>query len=147
MSTHARRRLTRFAPLLALALAAGCADLTGNTGGHLVTGLTIQDASTAATLVTVSSANSVTGTLTLARNTQRPVAIVLRGAGGNVILPGIGETVRITITNPNVASWADVGGGTGTIRGHTAGTTTMRVDVIQQGTVEYTSPDITIQVT
>ena len=144
MKTHARPRLARFAPLVALALAAGCTDLTGD-GGDVVTGLTIEDAS-GGTLVTVSSSNSVSGGLTVARNGQRPMAIVLRGSGGGVVLPGLNETVRVTITNPNVASWADVGGGTGTLRGHTSGSTTMTVDVIQSGTVEYTSPRIPITV-
>lgn len=147
MNTLVRRRLARFAPLLALVAAAGCTDLTGDVGGELVAGLTIQDPTSGGTLVTVSSANSVTGGLTIARNQQRTLAIVLRGAGGQVILPGISETVRVTITNPNVASWTEVGGGTGSLHGNTAGTTTMRVDVIQSGTVEYTSPSITIQVT
>lgn len=146
MSTHARRRLIRFAPLLALVLAAGCSDLTGDLGGDLVTGLTIEDRNTGATLVTVSSANSVSGSLGVARNAQRSLAIVLRGAGGGVILPGISETVRVTITNPGVASWASSGGATGTLTGHSTGTTSMRVDVIQAGTVEYTSPDIIINV-
>ena len=147
MSTHVRRRPVRFAPLLALVLAAGCSDLTGDLGGDLVTGLTIEDRNTGATLVTVNSANSVSGSLSIARDAQRPLTVVLRGAGGGVILPGISETVRITITNPGVASWTDNGGGTGTLRGHTRGTTTMTVDVIQAGTVEYSSPRITIEVT
>jgi hypothetical protein len=145
MKTHTRARLTRFAPLLALALAAGCTDLTGDAGADVVTGLTIEDAS-GGTLVTVNSSNSVSGSLTVARNAQRSMAIVLRGAGGGVVLPGINETVRVTITNPNVASWTSVGGGTGTLQGHTTGTTSMRVDVLQSGTVEYTSPSISIQV-
>jgi hypothetical protein len=145
MKTNTRARLTRFAPLLALALAAGCTDLTGDAGGEVVAGLTIQDAS-GGTLVTVNSSNSVDGSLSVARNAQRSMAIVLRSAGGGVVLPGINETVRVTITNPNVASWVDVGGGTGTLRGHTSGTTSMRVDVIQSGTVEYLSPSISIQV-
>jgi hypothetical protein len=146
MSTHFRRRLVRFAPLLALVLMAGCSDLTGDLGGDLVTGLTIEDRNTGAALVTVTSSNNVSGSLSLARNEQRSLAIVLRGANGNVILPGISENVRITITNPNVASWTDAGGAAGTLRGNTTGTTTLRVDVIQTGTVEYTSPSITINV-
>ncbi|HEV3049990.1 MAG TPA: hypothetical protein VGX50_06765, partial [Longimicrobium sp.] len=121
-STHFRRRLARFAPLLALVLIAGCSDLTGDLGGDLVTGLTIEDRDTGATLVTVTSSNNVSGSLNLARNAQRSLAIVLRGANGNVILPGISENVRITIINPNVASWTDTGGGAGTLRGNTTGT-------------------------
>jgi hypothetical protein len=147
MSTNFRRRLVRFAPLVALVLIAGCSDLTGDLGGDLVTGLTIEDRNTGATLVTVTSSNNVSGSLGIARNEQRSLTIVLRGVDGNVILPGISETLRITITNPNVASWVDIGGGAGTLRGNTTGTTSLRVDVIQAGTVEYTSPSITINVT
>jgi hypothetical protein len=140
-------RLGRLAPLLALVLAAGCADLGVDPGGDAVAGLTITDGS-GATLVTVNSSNSVSGSLSIARNQQRAMAIVLRGAGGGIITPGIGQTIRVTITNTQVASWTDSGAGVGTLRGGTsAGQTTMRVDVIDSGTVEYTSPAITIQVT
>jgi hypothetical protein len=146
MSIHFRRRLVRFAPFLALVLIAGCTDLTGDLGGDFVSSLTIEDRNTGATLVTVSSSNNVSGSLSIARNEERSLAIVLRGANGSVIVPGISEIVRITITNPNVASWTDLGGGAGTLRGNTTGTTTLRVDVIQAGTVEYTSPSVTINV-
>lgn len=147
MKTHARPRLGRLASLLALVLAAGCADLGVDTGGDAVAGLTITDGS-GSTLVTVSSSNSVSGTLSIGRNQQRAMAVVLRSAGGGVITPGIGQSIRVTITNTQVASWTDTGAGVGTLRGgSTPGQTTMRVDVIDSGTVEYTSPAITIQVT
>jgi hypothetical protein len=147
MKTHARMRLGRFAPLLALVLAAGCVDLGVDGGGDAVAGLTITDGSGAA-LVTVSSSNSVSGSLSIARNAQRPLVIVLRGSGGGVVTPGIGQTIRVTITNTQVASWTDTGLGLGTLRGGSStGQTTLRVDVIDSGTVEYTSPSITVQVT
>ncbi|HEY0016320.1 MAG TPA: hypothetical protein VGC13_08380 [Longimicrobium sp.] len=146
MKTFIRRRRTLgLAALAAITVSAGCTDLTGDLGGAVVSGLTIEDTG-GGTVVTVGSSGSVSGTLTVARNAQRPMAILLRSANGSVVLPGINETVRVTITNPNVASWAAVGGGTGTLRGHTAGSTSMTVDVIQSGTVEYTSPPIPIQV-
>jgi hypothetical protein len=148
MMTHARARLFRLVPLLALALAAGCVDLGIDAGGDNVTGLTIQDALNGATLVEVSSSNSVSGTLGIARNQQRPLVILLRGAGGGVVTPGIGQSIRVTVTNTQLATWTDSGAGVGTLRGGaTAGTTTLRVDVIDAGTVEYTSPSITVQVT
>lgn len=146
MKTFVRRRTLGLAALAAVAVSTGCTDLTGDLGGAVVSGLTIEDTGGGGTVVTVGSSGSVSGTLTVARNAQRPMAILLRGANGSVVLPGINETVRVTITNPNVASWAAVGGGTGTLRGHTAGSTSMTVDVIQSGTVEYTSPSIPIQV-
>lgn len=147
MRTHARTRLRRFAPLLVLALAAGCADLGLDAGGDAVAGLTIEDAGGSA-LVTVSSSNSVSGSLTVGRNQQRPLVIVLRGADGGVVTPGLGQSIRVTIPNTQLASWTDTGVGVGTLRGgSSAGPTSMRVDVIDAGTVVYTSPAITINVT
>jgi hypothetical protein len=146
MKTHARSRLGRLAPLLALVLAAGCADLGVGLSGDEVVGLTITDGSGAA-LVTVSSANSVSGSLSIARNAQRPLAVVLRSAGG-VVTPGIGQSIRVTITNTQLATWTETGAGVGTLRGgSSAGQTSLRVDVIDSGTVEYTSPSITVNVT
>ncbi|HEX2210326.1 MAG TPA: hypothetical protein VHG93_21795 [Longimicrobium sp.] len=148
MKTHVRPRFARFAPLLALALAAGCTDLGLDTGGEAVAGLSIQDGSSGGTLVTVSSSNSVSGGLSIARNQQRPLVILLRDANGSVVTPGLGQSIRVTITNTQVASWQETGAGIGTLRGGTAtGQTSMRVDVIDSGTVEYTSPSIPIQVT
>src|SRR5688500_13162571 len=101
MKTHARSRLGRLVPLLALALAAGCEDLGLDAGGDAVAGLTITDGG-GSTLVTVSSSNSVSGSLSIARNQQRAMAIVLRGADGGVVTPGIGQSIRVTIRNTQV---------------------------------------------
>ncbi|HEU4885082.1 MAG TPA: hypothetical protein VFT45_22670 [Longimicrobium sp.] len=145
MRTYARARLGRLAPLLALVLAAGCVDLGVDAGGDEVVGLTINDAN-GATLVSVSG--TVNGSLSIARNAQQPLAIVLRSSGGGIVTPGIGQTIRVTITNTQVATWTDTGLGAGTLRsGSSTGQTTMRVDVIDSGTVEYTSPAITVSVT
>ena len=147
MRTHARSRPGRLVPLLALVLAAGCVDLGVDGGGGAVAGLTITDAS-GGTLVTVSSGNSVSGSLSIARNAQRPLAIVLRSSDGSVVTPGLGQSIRVTITNTQLATWTDLGAGAGTLRGgFTAGQTTLRVDVIDSGTVIYTSPAITVDVT
>lgn len=145
MKTHARPRLRRLAPLLALVLAAGCTDLGLDAGGEAVAGLTITD-SGGNTLVTVSASNSVSGNLTVARNQQRAIVIVLRDESGNVVTPGLGQSIRVT-TNAQVAAWTETGLGVGTLRGITSGQTRMRIDVLDSGTVEYTSPDIVVQVT
>lgn len=146
MKTYARARLGRFAPLVALILAAGCADL-GVGGAEGVAGLTITDAN-GGTLVTVSSSSSVSGSLTVARTQSRGMVVVLRSAGGGVVTPGLGESIRVTVTNTQLATWTDLGAGAGTLRGgSTAGQTTLRVDVIDSGTVIYTSPAITVNVT
>jgi hypothetical protein len=139
--------LTRFRllPVLALVLAAGCEDLGLNSGAGDVTGLTIQDAN-GGTLVTVGS-TGVSGTLTVPRTGARTVSIILTGPAG-AVTPGIGESVRVTLTNSTLVQWQGAGL-TGTLAGRNAGggSTTMRVDFISAGTVEYTSPAITVQVT
>ena len=144
MKMLARARALRFAPLLALSLAAGCSDLGLDLGGE-VAGLTIQDAG--GTLVTVGATGSVSGTLSVARNASRTLTIVLRSAGGGVVTPGLGQSIRVTVTNPGVATWTETGLGIGTLRGVAAGSTSMRVDLMDSGTAAYTSPSITIQVT
>lgn len=144
MKTFARARALRFAPLLALSLAAGCSDLGLDAGGE-VSGLTIQDGG--GTLVTVGSTGSVSGSLSVPRNQQRTLTIVLRTASGGVVTPGLGQSIRVTVTNPGVATWTEVGLGIGTLRGVVSGNTSMRVDLMDSGTAVYTSPSIAIQVT
>jgi hypothetical protein len=137
----------RLVPLLALVLAAGCEDLGLNSGADQVDGLTIQDAG-GNTLVTVGASGSVSGTLTVPRNGTRALRISLTGPAG-VVTPGIGESVRVTLTNSALVQWQESGTGAGTLVGRNAGggNTSMRVDLISAGTTEYTSPAIPVQVT
>jgi hypothetical protein len=147
MKTHVRSRLGRLAPLLALFLMAGCADLGVEPAGGDVAGVLITDANGIA-LVTVNSSNSVSGSLSIARNAQRPLIVVLRNSSGAVITPGAGQSIRVTTTNTQVATWEQTGAGVGTLRGgSTTGSTRMVVDVIGSGSVEYTSPEIVVTVT
>ena len=136
----------RLVPLLALVLAAGCEDLGLNSGGGTVTGLTIQDAG-GNTLVTVSSTGGVSGSLSVPRNGTRALSITMTGPAG-VVTPGIAESVRVTLTNSTLVQWQG-SGATGTLAGRNAGAgnTSMRVDFISAGSVEYTSPNITVNVT
>jgi hypothetical protein len=143
MKTLSRFRL--LLPLLALVLAAGCEDLGIDTGSE-VTSLSIEDAG-GNTLVTVNASGNVSGSLSVPRNGQRSLRVVMRGPAG-VVTPGIAESIRVTTTNTVVASWTETGQGTGTLRGGTsAGSTTLRVDFISAGSVGYTSPAIAVQVT
>jgi hypothetical protein len=127
---------------LALALLAGCGDLIVD-AGRQVTGVTVQDA-TGATLVTVQG-TQVGGSLTVPRNAQRTLVFTLQGSGGP-LSPTLAETIRVTVTNPGVASWQDTGTGTGALRGHSPGVTTLRVDLLRDGAVTYTSPAISVTV-
>lgn len=137
----------RLLPLLALVAAAGCADVGLGPGGDDVDGLTIQDAG-GTTLVTVSASGAVSGSLSVPRNGTRSVRISLTGAGG-IVTPGIGQSVRVTLTNSALVQWQESGTGAGTLVGRNAGGggTSMRVDLITAGTAEYTSPNIPVTVT
>lgn len=137
----------RILPLLALALAAGCEDLGLDSGAGAVTGLTIEDGS-GNTLVTVSAAGTVSGALTVPRHGLRPVRIVLQGAGG-MVSPGLAESIRVTLTNSSLVAYDVAGSTSGTLVGQNrgAGSTSMRIDLISAGAVEYTSPAIPVQVT
>ena len=138
---------TRLLPVLALVLAAGCADLGLDSGAGDVNGLTIQDAG-GNTLVTVGASGSVSGTLTVPRNGTRSLRISLTGPAG-VVTPGIGESIRVTLTNSTLVQWQESGTGAGTLVGRNAGggNTSMRIDLISAGTAEYTSPNIPVTVT
>jgi len=130
---------SRLLPVLALVLAAGCA------GGD-VTGLTIEDAG-GTPLVTAGASGSVSGTLTVPRNGTRSVRISLTGPA-SVVAPGLGESIRVTVRNSTLVQWNETGTSTGTLNGRgAAGNTTLVVDLINAGTVQYTSPAITVQVT
>ncbi len=131
------------AALLALLLLGGCDDLIVDGGARQVTGLTIADAG-GAQLASVTG-TQVSGSVQVARNADRTLVVTLLGAGG-VITPSLAETVRVTVTNPGVASWQDGGSGTGVLRGNSAGSTTLRVDLIRAGVVAYTSPAIAVSV-
>lgn len=130
-------------PALALVVAGACSDLSVGSGGDEVTGLTLDSGGT--TLVLVAPNGAVTGSLSVGRNATRSIQIVLRGPGG-VVLPDVGESIRVTVTNPGVATWTEASTSSGTLRGVAAGNTTLRVDLISGGTAEYTSPLIPVQV-
>ena len=136
----------RFLPLLVLVLAAGCEDLGLGTGGSEVTSLTIED-QLGNTLVTVSPVGTVSGSIVLARNAQRTLNIQLLSTAG-AVQPGTNETVRVSITNSQLATWSGGTSDAGILRaGATAGSTTMRIDLLRAGSVVYSSPSIPVQVT
>jgi hypothetical protein len=129
---------------VAVATAPGCDDLGVGLGPGEITGLTIRDAD-GAVLVTVAG-STVSGQVALVRGDSRTLVITLQGPQGP-ISPGLAETIRVSVTNPGVASWQDAGSGTGTLRGETSGATGMRVDLLRGGSVVYASPSVLVTVT
>lgn len=141
MNGTMRRGLALLIPLL---FAAGaCADLV-DVGGGTVAGLSIEDQS-GTPLVTV-GAGGVSGTLTVNQGQERDLRIVLRDASGGSVGLGLSQTVRVTVVNTQVADWEEAGGTSGTLVGRSRGSTTLRVDVITAGAIDYGSPSIPVRV-
>lgn len=133
-----------FALLVPLLFAAGaCSDLV-DVGGGQVAGLSIEDPS-GNQLVTVGS-TGVMGTLTVNQGSERDLEIVLRDATGGAVSLGLAQSVRVTVVNSQVADWEGAGGSSGTLVGRTRGNTTLRVDVISAGSIDYGSPSIPVRV-
>ncbi|MBW3656479.1 MAG: hypothetical protein KY444_10250, partial [Gemmatimonadetes bacterium] len=120
-----------------------CSDITGG-GGEVVAGLVIEDAG-GTPLVTV-GATGVSGTLSVNQGAQRDLEIVLLSASGGAVNLGLSRSVRVTVVNSQVAGWNDAGGTSGTLVGRSRGSTTLRVDVLSGGSVDYGSPSIPVRV-
>ena len=140
IGTTMRRRLALLVPLLFAASA--CSDITG--GGEMVAGLVIEDAG-GTPLVTV-GATGVTGTLSVNQGDERDLEVVLLSAAGVPVGLGLSQSIRVTVVNSQVAGWQDASGTSGTLIGRSRGNTTLRVDVISAGAVDYGSPSIPVRV-
>ncbi len=134
------------AVLLAALLAAGCEDigLSGNpTHQVVITG-------GGATLVSVTPAGGVQGTLTVGVGAQRAIAISVLDRAGTPVTLGPGDQIRVTVVSTPVATFTatGTGGGTvaGTLRGVSTGSTSLSVQLLRGGTAEYNSPNIPVTV-
>lgn len=136
------RRIALLAPFVALA---ACSDLGVDLGGQDVAALEIEN-DDGATAVRVSPSGTVTGSLSVALNGDEELTIHLLDDGGREVNLGIAESIRVTVVNSVVARWDETGGNTGTLSGNQRGTTTLRVDVISAGAVDYSSPSIPVRV-
>ncbi len=137
-----RRRVALLVPLLLAATA--CSDIIGGGDGEAVAGLVIEDAG-GTPLVTV-GATGVSGTLTVNQGDERDLEVVLLGASGGAVGLGLAQSVRVTVVNSQVAGWQGGGATSGTLIGRSRGNTTLRVDVISAGAVDYGSPSIPVRV-
>jgi hypothetical protein len=136
-----RRSFALLVPVLFAASA--CSDITGG-DGEMVAGLVIEDAG-GTPLVTV-GATGVTGTLSVNQGAERDLDVVLLSAAGVPVGLGLSRSIRVTVVNSQVAGWQDAGGTSGTLVGRSRGNTTLRVDVISGGAVDYGSPSIPVRV-
>jgi hypothetical protein len=140
-----RTRFRAFAALLAAALlAAGCEDLglsSSPTHQVVITG-------GGATLVSVTPAGSVQGTLTVGAGAQRAIAISVLDRAGTPVTLGAGDQIRVTVVSTPVATFTATGtsAGTvaGTLRGVSVGQTSLSVQLLRGGSAEYNSPNIPI---
>lgn len=135
-----RRRFALLAPVLLAATA--CSDITG--GGEAVAGLVIEDAG-GTPLATV-GATGVTGTLSVNQGAERELEIVLLSASGAPVSLGLSQSIRVTVVNSQVAGWQGAGGTSGKLVGRSRGNTTLRVDVLSAGAIDYGSPSIPVRV-
>jgi hypothetical protein len=140
-----RTRFRAFAALLAaVLLTAGCEDIgfSSNPSHQVVI------ASAGTVVVTVSPAGAVNGTLTVASGAQRTIAISLLDRAGAPITLGAGDQIRVTVVSTPIATFTASGSGgntvTGTLRGVSAGNTSLSVQLLRGGTAEYNSPNVPI---
>jgi len=132
--------------LLGVVLAAGCGDIgfTSNpTHQVVITG-------GGNTLVSVTPAGEVLGTLTVGAGAQRTITVSVLDRAGNPVTLGANDQIRVTVVNTVVATFTATGTGAnavlGTLRGGQSGTTSLNVQLLRGGTSEYNSPNVPITV-
>jgi hypothetical protein len=138
-------RIRAFALLLCAAvLAAGCGDigLTSNpTHQVVITG-------GGNTLVSVTPAGEVFGTLTVGAGAQRTITVSVLDRAGVPVTVGANDQIRVTVVSTPIATFTATATGAnaviGTLRGVGAGSTSLNVQLLRAGTSEYNSPNVPI---
>lgn len=141
------KRIRAFAVLAAAVLAAGCEDLTGRLGGSdhqvVITGSGLVLAAAPVTGV-------VTGSVNVSAGAQRTIVVTVLDRGSTPVTLGANDQIRVIVLNTTVATFTATAQGsgavTGTLRGISRGTTSLRVQLLRNGTSEYDSPSIPIDV-
>lgn len=142
------RKLIRICLMFALVVAAGagCGDSTGSYGYPVVVAVTLEDAA-GNPVVSINQDNTVTGSLTLPRNSELALKVRLRTAS-EVVEPTREQTVRVMVTHSRAATWFGSWDGEGILTaGPDTGTARLHVDVVTLGAVTYTSREIVVTVT
>ena len=141
------KRTRAFLVVAAAVLAAGCEDLTGRLGGSdhqvVVTGSGLVLAAAPVTGV-------VTGSVNVSAGAQRTIVVTVLDRGNTPVTLGANDQIRVIILDTTIASFQATGQAsgavTGTLRGLRSGGTRMQVQLLRNGTSEYDSPSIPIDV-
>jgi hypothetical protein len=145
--------LARAVAVAAVSLAAACSDATGGGTTHQPGryAVLITDETTGQAYAQVFADGTVQGSITVAAGAQRHLVFTLLTDTNDPAPVGFGDEIRINVTNTVVGGF-QVGSHNanvvhGTLTGGQQGQTTLRVQYIQAGFTEYTSPAVTINVT
>jgi hypothetical protein len=143
--------LTRSLAAAACVLAAACSDVTGgSTHQRANYQVLILDETTGLVYAQVFADGSVQGGISLPAGGQRHLVVRLLTDTNTDVGIGVGDQVRVNLTNTVVASFGvDTQQGSvihGTLTGGSQGATTLRVQYIQAGFTEYESPAVNVTV-
>ena len=146
--------LARAVAVAAVSLAAACSDATGGGGTTHQPGryaVLITDESTGQAYAQVFADGTVQGSITVAAGAQRHLVFQLLTDTNDPAGVGFGDEIRINVTNTVVGAFQvdshNANVVHGTLTGGQQGQTTLRLQYIQAGFTEYTSPAVTINVT
>ena len=145
--------VVRAVAVAAVSLAAACSDVTG--GGHSHQpgryAVLITDETTGQAYAQVYADGTVQGGISLAAGAQRHLVFRLLTDTNDPAPVGFGDEIRINVTNTVVGGFQvdshNANVVHGTLTGGQQGQTTLRLQYIQAGLTEYTSPAVTITVT
>lgn len=145
--------LVRAVAVAAVSLAAACSDIAGggtaHQPGHYA--VLITDESTGEAYARVFADGTVQGGISLAAGAQRHLVFRLLTDTNDPAGVGFGDEIRINVTNTVVGAFhvdsQNANVVHGTLTGGQQGQTTLRLQYIQAGFTEYTSPAVTVNVT
>lgn len=131
---------------LSLSLAA-CGNPVEREDHHEAAGLVVEDAQ-GAVLARVDQNRAVTGGITLKSGEAREVRVFFVEADGErIALDGREFSLRATVQNTGVATWTKLAEDRGRIGGASAGSTTIRFDMMHGGHPDYRGEPIPVTVT
>ncbi len=119
---------------VALLVLAGCEDLAGLGNGGIGGVALLQAGSTVAS---ADAGGSASGSIGLPAGGRRDLEVVIRDRSGAEVGLGLGQTLRVSVTNTVLATWESAGPTSGTLRGRASGVTSLEVQVLEGGLSTY----------